>query len=82
MYLAQTVEKVVKEFARAFNIDTIRLDGRQPSTRQRMRKRRLHGGEISAPACPTVGAVKDSRRRMFENGNLSLEVPCAPFTLT
>ena len=74
--------QVVKEFARESNIDTIRLDGRQPNVRQRMRKRRLHGGEISAPAYPTVATVKDSWKRMFENGELSLGVPCAPFTLT
>ena len=74
--------QVVKDFARESNIDTVRLDGREPNTRQRMRKRRLHGGEISAPTCPTVRAVKESLRKMFENGELSLGVPCAPFTLT
>ena len=47
-----------------------------------MRKRRLHGGEISAPAPPTAGAVKDSWRKMVEKGELSLGVPCAPFTLS
>ena len=47
-----------------------------------MRKRRLHGEEISAPAFPTAGAVKDSWRKMVENGELSLGVPCAPFTFT
>lgn len=46
-----------------------------------MRKRRLHGGEISAPTYPTVGAIKDSWRKMVENGDLSLGVPCAPFNL-
>lgn len=46
-----------------------------------MRKRRLHGGEISAPAPPTAGAVKDNWRKMVE-GELSLGVPCAPFTMS
>lgn len=73
--------EVLKEFARESNIDTTLLDGRTPSTRERMRKRRLHGGEISSPAYPTVGAIKDSWRKMVENGNLSLGVPCAPLTL-
>ena len=74
--------QVVKQFARESNINTIRLDGQAPSTRQRMRKRKLHGGEISAPAFPTAGAIKDSWRKMVENEELSLGVPCAPFTLT
>ena len=74
--------QIVKEFACESGIDTVRLDGRIMSTRERMRKRRLHGGEISAPVYPTVGAVKDNWRQKFENGELSIGVPCAPFNLT
>ena len=47
-----------------------------------MRKRRLHGREISAPAPPTARAVKDSWKKMVEKGELSLGVPSAPFTLS
>ena len=46
-----------------------------------MQKRKLHGGEISAPTFPTVKAVKDKWREMVETKELSLGVPCAPFTL-
>ena len=56
------------------------MDGHH--TRFRMRKRRLHGGEISAPTTPTVSAVKDNWQEMVRNGELSLGVPCAPFSLT
>ena len=47
-----------------------------------MRKKRLHGGEISATAPPMAGAVKDRWRKMVEKGELSLGVPCAPLTLS
>ena len=72
--------QVLKQFAESSSIDTFRLDGRASGTRQCMRKRRLYSGEISAPAPPTAGAVKDSWRKMVEKGELSLGVPCAPFT--
>lgn len=74
--------QVLKEFAQKSNIDTARLDGRTAHTRSRMRKRRLHGVEISAPTTPTVSAVKDNWQEMARNGELSLGVPCAPFSLT
>ena len=74
--------QVLKEFAQKSNIDTARLDGWTSHTRFRMRKRRLHGGEISAPTTPTVSAVKDNWQEMVRNGELSLGVPCAPFSLT
>lgn len=65
-----------------WNALTTQKQQKHTLTRQRMRKRRLHVWEVSAPASPTAGAVKDSWKKMVENGELPLGVPCIPFTLT
>ena len=57
------------------------LDGRK-SDHQRKRKRRLIGGEISAPVTPTLSFIQQEWKQMVEKGDLSLGVPCAPTTLT
>ena len=46
-----------------------------------MQKRKLQGGEISAPQHPTVKSIKESWRHKVESGHVSLGVPCSPFTL-
>ena len=67
--------QVIEEFARKSNIDTELLDGRKSSTRSRMRKRRLNGGEISAAVPPSMAKVKESWREMVQNEEISLGVP-------
>ena len=74
--------QIAKEFAQESGIDVLQLDRRKPGQRVRMRKRRLHGGEVSVPTLPTASTVKKSWRNMVESGQLSLGIPCAPFTLT
>ena len=50
--------------------------------RKRLQKRRMHGGELAAPAYPTVQSTKESWKKLIEKGDLSLGIPCAPFELT
>ena len=73
--------QVVKEFAKKSGIDVQRLDGRTPGTRTPKRKRRLYGGEISVPVPPTTAQVRESWTDLVRTGQLSLGVPCSPFTL-
>lgn len=74
--------QVVKEFAQKSGIDTFQLDGLTPGRKTRISKRKLQGGEISAPAPPTPRAIKQEWNQMIQRGELSLGVPCTPFTLT
>ena len=74
--------QIVKEFARKEGIDVSKLDGRQEGERQRARKRRMLGGEISVPCTPTVPKLKKQRQEMIDRGELHLGIPCSPNTVT
>ena len=74
--------QVVKQFAKHSGIDTEKLDGRKPNQRLRRRKRRLLGGEISAPQNPPPKVLQQQWKALVDDGELSLGIPCAPLTLT
>ena len=74
--------QTVKEFARQSGLDVVHLDGRQEHTRQRVRKRKLIGGEVSVPCTPTVTKLKEQREAMIERGELHVGIPCATNSLT
>ena len=71
----------MKEFAQRSDIEVMRLDGRELKSKTRKSKRKMQGGEISVPVPPTPNKVKEAWTEMVETGELSLEVPCSPFTL-
>ena len=74
--------QVAKDFARKSGVDTKRLDGRPESTeRQRVRQRRLIGGEISVPSTPTPETIKNEWIKLVETGEISLGRPCVPFNM-
>ena len=74
--------QVVKEFAEKSGIDTHKLDGkRTQDKRLRRRKRRLLGGEVSAAQNPPPNVFQQQWKAMVDSGQLSLGIPCAPFTL-
>ena len=74
--------QVVKEFAKRNNIDVTQLDNKKPGTRQRARKLRLPGGDISVPTHRTITQVKEDWADMIKSGELTLGEPCNPFTIT
>ena len=68
--------QVAKEFARKSGVNTERLDGRSTDTpHQRVRRRKLLGGEISAPCTPTSDEVRSEWKKLVE-GEISLSSPC------
>ena len=74
--------QVAKDFAKQSGVDTERLDGKPDSSeRQRLRRRRLIGGEISVPSTPTPETVKMEWKKLVESGELSLGRPCVPFNM-
>lgn len=74
--------QVVKQFAITSGINTSKLDGRQNlSTRSRVSKQRLLGGEISVPTTPTDKMLKEEWRKMVQSGKISLGQPCIPYKM-
>ena len=73
--------QVVKELAKQSGIDISRLEGSTPKSRTRSAKRRLPGGEISAPADPPPHVIKKEWMKMIETGELSLGLPCVSYKL-
>ena len=51
-----------------------------PVRRKCVSRKRLTGGEISCPAPPTCATVKRKWEDMIERGELSLGIPCVPYT--
>ena len=78
----QNAGQVVKQFAHKSGLDTTKLDGRPTDApRTRSQKRRLIGGEISAPSTPSAGDIKNEWRKMIESKELCLGVSCIPYTI-
>ena len=50
--------QIVKELARENGMNVNAIDGRPEGTRVRSQKRRLTGGEVSAPCLPPVSKIR------------------------
>ena len=77
--------QVLKETAAKHGIDTFRLEQSSDmvhTLRNRRRKSRLSGGEISMPCLPTVATIKEEKKQLILSGELNIGEPCAPFHLT
>ena len=74
--------QVVKEFAKKHGIDTFSLDGRPDIPRNRARKRKLPGDEISIPTMPTVNEIKQEQQKLISDGEIIIGELCTPFPHT
>lgn len=74
--------QVVKEFCEMSGIDVHSLEGTAtPRRRTRAKKKRLPGGEISAPTLPPLSAITKEIQELSEGGRFLLCEPCVPYTL-
>lgn len=74
--------QIVKEFAKANDIDVYELDHREPGKRTRSCKLRLPGGSISVPTHRTAEKINEDWSKMVANGELTLGEQCNACTIT
>ena len=60
--------QVLKEYAQRHGVNTYQLDGLEQQKRDRQRKLKMPGGEISVPCAGTMEEVKEVWKRQINEG--------------